>query len=156
MTPRRRLLSWLFALLGVGAASASSYVHYQLIRNPDYTSVCDISSTVSCTEAYLSPYGSLFGVPVALLGLLFFAVVIALLVAERRADPAMAANVPGYVFALSTIGLAFTLYMAYAAFFVLKAVCLFCLCQEHFYILLLAPWVGNITSDPKPRVLLHL
>lgn len=126
MTPRRRLLSWLFALLGVGAASASSYVHYQLIRNPDYTSVCDISSTVSCTEAYLSPYGSLFGVPVALLGLLFFAVVIALLVAERRADPAMAANVPGYVFALSTIGLAFTLYMAYAAFFVLKAVCLFC------------------------------
>ena len=34
---------------------------------------------------------------------------------------------PAYLFATATIGLAVTLYMAYAAFFVLKAVCVLCL-----------------------------
>jgi protein-disulfide isomerase len=65
-------------------------------------------------------------VPVALFGLLFFVVITGLLVSERRGGPKAAENVPGYVFALSTVGLAVVLYLAYAAFFVLKAVCLFC------------------------------
>ena len=67
---------WLvaFALLGLAASTASTYVHYNLIRNPDYRSFCDITSTVSCTQAYLSRYGSIGGVPVAVGGVLFFGV----------------------------------------------------------------------------------
>ena len=62
----RRLIV-LFALLGLAAASTSLYVHYRLLTVPGYTSFCDVSTTVSCTQAYLSPYGSFRGVPVALL-----------------------------------------------------------------------------------------
>ena len=44
----------------------SSYVHYKLLTDASYTSACDVSTTVNCTQAYLSRYGSLWGVPVAL------------------------------------------------------------------------------------------
>ena len=51
MTERTR--RWLIALavLGLGASVAATWVHYQLLSNPGYTSFCDVSSTVNCTEA---------------------------------------------------------------------------------------------------------
>ena len=58
----RKLLTG-FSLLGLGASSAATYVHYNLIRTPDYSSFCDINATVSCKAAYLSRYGSIAGVP---------------------------------------------------------------------------------------------
>jgi len=116
----------LFALLGLGASSTSAWVHSKLLNNPGYTSFCDFNSTVSCTDAYLSPYGSLFGTPVALFGVLWFAAVVALLLAGRPGTR-LGEHVSGYVFALSTVGLAMVLYLAYGAFVVLKAVCVLCI-----------------------------
>jgi protein-disulfide isomerase len=47
--------------------------------------------------------------------------------APRTATPDSAADAaPAYIFALSTVGLAFVLYLAYASFFVLKAFCILC------------------------------
>ena len=64
--------------------SISSYVHYKLLTDPSYTSFCDVNATVSCTQAYLSRYGSFWGVPVALGGVLFFALVLRRRLAGRR------------------------------------------------------------------------
>jgi protein-disulfide isomerase/uncharacterized membrane protein len=140
MTSRNRTLLLVFALLGLGASVTSSYVHYQMLTDPTYTSFCDVSTTVSCTQAYLSRYGSFMRVPVAILGVIFFTVV-GLMVAfaprprlipagkkVRAAEAAGVAgeNVPAYVFALSTIGLVFTLYLAWASLFQLRALCLLC------------------------------
>jgi uncharacterized membrane protein/protein-disulfide isomerase len=113
------------ALAGLGFSATSVWVHYRLLHDPTYTSFCDVSSTVSCTEAYTSRYGSVGGVPVALLGVLFFAFVLVLIALCRRSESARQ-NLPGYMFAVSTIGLAVVLYLAYASFFVLGAVCLLC------------------------------
>lgn len=126
MKARSRMLMIVLALGGLAAAGASSWVHHQLLTQPGYVSPCDVNATVSCTQAYLSPYGSLFGVPVAILGAIFFAVVLALLLASPRGTPAFRENVGAYVFALSTVGLAVVLYLAYASFFILNAVCLLC------------------------------
>ena len=60
-----------FALVGLAASLASLYVHLQLLANPSYTSFCDVNATVSCTQAYLSKYGSVFGIPVAVLGVVW-------------------------------------------------------------------------------------
>src|SRR6185312_2610931 len=70
VTVRRVLAA--FAMLGLGASTAASWVHYHLIQNSDYSSFCDVNSTISCKQAYLSAYGSLAGIPVAILGVLFF------------------------------------------------------------------------------------
>ncbi len=124
MTVRTR--RWLIGLtvLGLVASAAATWVHYRLLLHPGYTSFCDVSATVSCSEAYLSPYGSLAGIPVALLGLLWFVLVLALLVAPRWL--VAPETVPTYLFALSTIGLAVVLYLAYGSFVVLKTVCPLC------------------------------
>ncbi len=120
-------IGWLAlaTVLGLGFAAASTWVHYQILRNPLYSSFCDVNSTFSCTEAYTSKYGSVGGVPVALLGVLYFAFVLALIALCRRSATAVQ-NLAGYVFAISTVGLAAVLYLAYASFFILKAVCLLC------------------------------
>jgi len=81
MTTLRQRLLLAFSLIGLGAASMSSYVHYRVLTDPQYTSFCDVNSTMNCTQAYLSRYGSLAGIPVALLGLLFFGVVLWLVIA---------------------------------------------------------------------------
>jgi uncharacterized membrane protein/protein-disulfide isomerase len=120
-------IRWLVAsaLVGLGFAAASTWVHYQILRDPLYSSICDVSATFSCTEAYTSRYGSVAGVPVALIGVLYFSFVLGLIALCRR-SPASRQNLAGYLFAVSTLGLAGVLYLAYASFFVLKAVCLLC------------------------------
>ncbi|MCA1561820.1 MAG: thioredoxin domain-containing protein [Acidobacteria bacterium] len=126
MSSRSRTLLLAFALLGLGASSVSSYVHYNLLTKASYSSFCDVSATVSCTEAYTSQYGGFLGVPVALGGVIFF--VLVLMIAGRADGSGSAARetAPAYIFVLSTIGLAFTLYLAWASYFVLKVFCILC------------------------------
>ena len=126
MTAKTRNLLLAFAALGLGASTWSSYVHYSLLTQPGYTSICDVNATVSCTQAYLSQYGSLWGVPVALAGLFYFTFVLLLVAFSGGRTLQARENVPGYVFAVSIIGLAFVLYLAWASFFKLNAVCLLC------------------------------
>jgi len=113
------------ALVGLGFSAASTWVHYRILHDPFYSSVCDVNATFSCSEAYISRYGSVGGVPVALLGVLYFAFVLVLIGISRRSSSALQ-NLPGYIFALSTAGLAGVLYFGYASLFVLETVCLLC------------------------------
>jgi uncharacterized membrane protein/protein-disulfide isomerase len=125
MSGLARKLLLAFGSLGLAASAAASWVHYHLLVNPDYSSFCDINATVSCRQAYLSRYGSVAGVPVAIGGIIFFTLVLLLVWAGRPGSPAED-SAPGYIFALSTIGLAVVLYLAYASFFILKEVCPIC------------------------------
>jgi protein-disulfide isomerase len=75
----------------------------------------------------MSPYGSFHGVPVALLGVIWFVFVALLVIWGTWGPRPLQDNFPGYLFAVSTVGLAAILYLAYAAFFVLKAICVLCL-----------------------------
>jgi uncharacterized membrane protein len=127
MSPLARRLVWVFALVGLAASLTSLYVHYQLLANPGYTSFCDVNATVSCTQAYLSRFGSFRGVPVALLGALWFGFVIVLAALESSGPASFKDAFPAYLFVISTVGLAVILYLGYAALFILKAVCLMCL-----------------------------
>src|SRR6476661_5444467 len=122
----RHKLLLVFSLIGLAASSMSAYVHYRLMTDPSYTSFCDVNTSVNCTQAYLSRFGSLWGVPVALWGVLFFTVVLLLVIAAGRSRSAARETIPGYIFVMSTIGLAITLYLAWASFFQLHTVCLFC------------------------------
>src|SRR5260221_14645128 len=107
----RKLLT-AFALLGLAASSAATYVHYNLVKNPDYSSFCDISATVSCKAAYLSRYGSVAGVPVAVGGVLFFTFVLFLSWGSRGKSQ-IPDSAPAHIFPASPPGLALGLYLAY-------------------------------------------
>ncbi|HEY7497194.1 MAG TPA: vitamin K epoxide reductase family protein [Vicinamibacterales bacterium] len=147
MTPFKRKLILIFAALGLASASASSYVHYKLLTDVSYTSFCDLNTTMSCTQAYASRYGSLWGVPVAIGGVIFFTLV--LLIAGVAGRPVSSARetAPAYVFALSTVGLAFVLYLAWASYFVLGLFCVLCVIT---YVSVIAIFIisGGATSFP--------
>jgi uncharacterized membrane protein len=125
-TSASRLLVLLFAIVGLAAASTSTYVHYRVLTVPNFTSFCDVNSTVSCTQAYLSAYGELAGVPVAIFGALYFAAVLAIAALAWRPEVTVPAYAPAYIFALSLPALAFVAYLAFAAFFILHAFCILC------------------------------
>ncbi|HEX7282649.1 MAG TPA: vitamin K epoxide reductase family protein [Vicinamibacterales bacterium] len=114
-----------FAVLGLAASLASTWVHYRILNDPTYASFCDVNATFSCTEAYTSRFGAVAGVPIAVFGALFFVFVLGLVLMSAKSSSARE-NVPGYVFALSTVGLAAVLYLAYASYFILNVVCLLC------------------------------
>ena len=116
-----------FALLGLGASTYSTWVHYRILNDPTYVeSACDVSATVNCTAVYSSRFGAFAGVPVAVFGTLFFVFVL-FLIAWSAKSAVTRDNLSDYVFAASTIGLAAVLYLGYASFFILGALCLACL-----------------------------
>ena len=126
MSPVVRRAIILLALVGFASAATSTYVHYQLAQDPGYASFCDINENVSCTQVYLSRFGSVGGVPVALLGSFWFGLVLFLTVAAGRGSSELAENVGGYLLILSTFGLAAVLFLGYASFMVLGALCVLC------------------------------
>ncbi len=81
MTTTARRVMLFFALVGLAAAVTALYVHYRLLTQPGYSSFCDVSATVSCTEVYQSRFGSLLGVPVALFGTGWFVLALILVLA---------------------------------------------------------------------------
>jgi protein-disulfide isomerase/uncharacterized membrane protein len=115
------------ALVGLIASAAAAWVHYRLLYDPTYLSFCDVNSTISCTQVYASRFSTVYGIPVAIFGAIFFAFAGLLALAGALARPAVRENVPGYLFAASTVGLAVVLYLGYASFAVLKLVCVLCL-----------------------------
>ena len=132
MSPQHRRALLAFCLLGLGASTAAAYVHYRMLMDPTYVSLCDVSATVNCQSLYRSAYGSVRGVPISLIGTLWF-LLIGLLAwfdgpassSPKRAAPASA--VPGYLFLLSTAALAMVIYLAYASWVVLQTVCIYCI-----------------------------
>lgn len=120
-------LALLCALAGLGAAGTAAYVHYRMFADPTYTSFCDISSTMSCTQVYASRFGTFNGVSVSVFGAIWFGFAALMSVAGMTARPAVRESVPGYLFAGSTIALAVILYLGYASFVILKLVCVLCL-----------------------------
>jgi uncharacterized membrane protein/protein-disulfide isomerase len=125
-TSTSRALVLIFAIAGLAAATTSTYVHYRLLTVPDFTSFCDVNSTVSCAQAYLSPYGELAGVPVAIFGAIYFAAVLGIAALGWPPKAPAPPAAPSYILALSIPALAFIAYLAYAAFVVLSAFCILC------------------------------
>jgi uncharacterized membrane protein/protein-disulfide isomerase len=128
MNKYARPIILVLALAALGASVAALYVHYRIIKDPTYSSFCDISETVSCEAVLESPYATVRGVPVAAGGVAWSALV--LLIAAlgmRREHPDGYAAAAGYVFVLATVALSAVLYLGYASFFVIGKACPLCM-----------------------------
>jgi uncharacterized membrane protein/protein-disulfide isomerase len=141
------------ALAGLAASAAAAYVHYHLLRDPGYLSFCDISATMSCTQVYSSPYGSMFGMPVAVFGAIWFGLAVLLVAAGLWGPPSVQESVPGYLFAGSTLALSMILYLGYASFFLLKLVCILCVITYAAVIalFLVSGAAGSVPMTSLPR-----
>jgi uncharacterized membrane protein/protein-disulfide isomerase len=131
MTRRTSLLLLLLALLALGASVSASVVHYKLLMDRTYHSVCDINQTWNCSDLYESRYGAFYGVPVALGGVIWSAAVTLLAAVGLRGATTPVTGergtIGGYIFILAIAGLSSVLYLGYASLFVIKTYCVFCL-----------------------------
>ncbi|MEE2635915.1 MAG: vitamin K epoxide reductase family protein, partial [Acidobacteriota bacterium] len=98
----------------------------QLAQDPGYTSFCDVSESVSCTQVYESRFGSVGGVPVALFGAFWFGLVGLLTMTAGRGDAGFDESIGAYLLVLSTVGLAAVLFLGYESFVVLGTFCMLC------------------------------
>jgi uncharacterized membrane protein len=110
----RRLRGAIFALALVGLCVAAylTYVHYE-----DIKPVCGLGG--DCQKVQTSQWSKVGGVPVALLGLIGYALILASLFV-----PGEAGRVAGAFLAL--IGFAFSAYLTYRELFSIDAICPWC------------------------------
>jgi uncharacterized membrane protein len=160
MTRRTSLLLLLLALLALGASVSASVVHYKLLMDRTYHSVCDINQTWNCSDLYESRYGAFYGVPVALGGVIWSAAVTLLAAVGLRGATTPVTGergtIGGYIFILAIAGLSSVLYLGYASLFVIKTYCVFCLLT---YIAVVGIFVvsgtaadGSMTDLPRRAV----
>jgi uncharacterized membrane protein len=113
VTDRRlRLAAIVLALAGLGVAAYLTYVHYKGIKP-----ACGLGA--NCVKVQTSEWSELAGVPVALLGLIGYALLLASLLA-----PGEAALTAGALIALSGFG--FSAYLTYRELFSIHAICEWC------------------------------
>lgn len=117
----RRILS-LISVLALGGALVSSvslYHHY----GTSATSYCDIGENFNCDIVNRSAYSTVFGIPVAMIGIIGYLAVLTLTTLYRSSP----AGIPVILAIGSLAGLSFALYLTYIEGFVLAAWCILCL-----------------------------
>ena len=108
------------ALAGLAVSAYLTVEHY----SSSTTLACPETGVVNCVKVTTSSYSTLVGVPVALLGLLFFAAMSALCApgAWRASNPWVSrARLAGAV-----AGVAMVVYLVWAELFRIDAICLWC------------------------------
>jgi uncharacterized membrane protein len=108
----------ILAVCGVAISSISLKHHYAISK----TAYCEIGETFNCDIVNRSAYSTIFGIPVALIGMLGYGVVGALATVYRERQ-----ETPTILFTATVAGLAFASYLTYIEGHVLGVWCILCL-----------------------------
>jgi uncharacterized membrane protein len=119
-----RAARWFFlaiavlSLAGIAVSSVSLYHHFQTSK----TDYCDFGQAFNCDIVNRSVYSTIFGIPVALIGILGYAALgtLAVFFGDR-------VDTPKALLGASLAGLGFALYLTYIEGFVLGTWCILCL-----------------------------
>src|SRR6185369_9625109 len=108
------------SVVGVAVAVYLTIEHF----TASTTLACPDTGALNCLKVTTSEQSAVFGVPVAVLGLVYFVVMLAaslpVLWASRQAGIRYAR------LAFTAIGVLFVFYLVFAELFTLKAICLWC------------------------------
>lgn len=147
--PRERLVSPAvpflalgLALVGLAVAAYLTVDHYRGVAP-----VCPDSGIVNCVRVTTSPESVLFGIPVAVYGLVFFAAMslLDLPALWRRPDRRLLALRQ----AAAIVGIGFVLYLVSVELFVVGAICLWCTSVHVItFLLLLVVTAGTTEAWP--------
>jgi vitamin-K-epoxide reductase (warfarin-sensitive) len=122
-----------FCILGICLSLYALYVEFQKELDTDYTALCDISETVSCSKVFTSEQGkiwsylgvipkdSLLDQPNAAYGVVFYIMVILV-----DSQPSKSNFFNTLLVLLGTSGVALSLYLGYVLLYVLHDTCIVC------------------------------
>ncbi len=139
-------LSLLLTLVGIGASAYLTHLHVMAHTNAGFTPSCDINATWRCTAVAVSPYSVFLRVPMAVWGLLGYAVFLFFLFWGLRSPQHSWPT--GLYWLLSAAALALAVYLAVIAEFVIGALCLGCVTLYVVNVLLFAGATWLLVRDP--------
>ena len=123
-----RLAAGLVALAGVGVAGYLTWTHYS-----NSTVICVRGG--GCETVQHSSYSEIAGIPVALLGLIAYSAVLALVVWDHPFARLAAATI-------ALVGVAFGVYLLVVQLFVIDAICVWCVAND----VVIAPALALVTG----------
>ena len=130
------LLIATFSLVGMIVSAFAIGNHYSTSKG-----VCNISEQINCDIVNRSIYSEIFGIPVALLGLIWY---VGMFLASLRAwyGKRLIEPLEMILFAASVFGFLFSLYLTYIELYVLYTICLLCVTSQAmtFGILAASAW----------------
>ena len=132
------------SVLGFGVAGYLTYEHF----TSSSTLACSDNGVVNCLKVTTSSYSAVAGVPVAVLGLVFFSVMLMLQLPPtwRRPEPAIRIG----RLAWAVVGLGTVLYLLYAELFAIDAICLWCTSVHVLTLVLFGTTVYATSAYPVP------
>ncbi len=130
--------------LGLGVAGSLTYEHF----TSSTSLACSDNGVVNCLKVTTSTYSAVAGVPVAVLGLVFFVVMLVLQLPPvwRRPEPAVRLG----RLAWAVVGLVTVLYLLYAELFAIDAICLWCTAVHVLTLVLFGTTVYATSAYPAP------
>lgn len=138
----RRWLGLALCVIGLAVSGYLTFEHY----TASTTLVCGDNGIVNCANVTTSQWSMLFGLPVALLGLLYYVGMTALFVpaVERRWPAVVTLRLVG-----AAVGMVFVLYLVWAEFFGVGQICSWCTVVHVVTLLLLLLTVyERLTGEP--------
>lgn len=108
------------ATVGLGVAAYLTIAHY----TSPHVLACPDTGIINCLKVTTSPESSLFGVPVAVIGLCYFGAVLGLCLPRSWSSTSRLVLVARQV--LVSCGMLFVLYLVGTELIVLKAICAWC------------------------------
>ena len=148
--PQRTIPRWLaplaltWCVLGLAVSIYLTYEHY----TGSTTLACPATGAVDCAKVTSSAWSTILGIPVAPLGLVFFAVMLVLCLPGmlRRSSTALDVVRLGFC----GIGLLMALYLLWAELFQIHAICLWCTGVHILTFLLVVTLLfGLVLSEPE-------
>jgi uncharacterized membrane protein len=132
-------------VVSVAGLCVAGYLTYEHFTSSS-TLACSDNGIVNCLKVTTSSYSEVAGVPVAVLGLVFFAVMFVLQLPAmwRRPEPLIRLGRLGW----AVVGLATVLYLLYAELFAIDAICLWCTTVHVLTLLLFGTTVYATSAYP--------
>ncbi|MFU8802330.1 MAG: thioredoxin domain-containing protein [Bradymonadaceae bacterium] len=138
-----RILVGLFSACGALVASYLSYIHVQgTIGEKAGGSLCNVDGFINCDAAAQSSYATILGIPIALLGLAFYAAVLVIIVlsaSKKDESKDKAWSAPALATTLFGVSLLYSAFLLIVSLGVLESLCPFC---AMLYVLNLGGFVG--------------
>jgi uncharacterized membrane protein len=143
-----RVAAPLLCLAGLGVSLYLTIAHY----NAKVVLACPATGIVNCAKVTESPQSAILGVPVALLGLLYFAAITPLhLPAAWRSESGLVRRAR---VAAAVAGILMVLYLIYTELFTLDALCLWCTAVHGItFLLFVVTLVGTMQMEPEAELI---
>jgi uncharacterized membrane protein len=145
-----KLKNFMLLLIAIGLF-ISGYLSY--VKLADVQMACVAGGAFNCDAVQSSAYSTMFGIPIAVLGFMVYGILGLVLLFEKQID---VLNDYGdiIILCLGIFAWLFSMWLVYLQFFVLQALCMWCLMHEFNFTLLFITicvhyYQRNIKAQPE-------